>query len=285
MAAIPGNNTMEAMDRVLRDQLGTSMAEELAVFNVWNLFVGQADDGQHYPFGDHLPTPQGDAVYDLFPARGGAESGPLAPSGSALIRLLGDGSTGGLRLRFAGGDPGVWSIGLVVYSATEPGRVRLVPMQVDATGRARISIPWRSLAVVDLLVQNLAPSDQPAAQYSYAIDYDRTVPFDLLDLAVAETDEGSLLSWSTDSEDELAGWNVYRGPSPLGPFTRVTSWLLPGAGAEGQPASYMFLDSSAEPGRRHYYQVEGMTVDGFSETSHPAGVRLAPREILPNPER
>ncbi len=285
LSAVPGGNTMEAMDRVLREQLGTSLAEELSAFHIWNLFVGQADDGQHYPFGDHLPTPPGDAIYDQFPARGGAPSGPLSPSGSALIRLLGDGSPGGLRLQFDGAASGLWSVGLIVYSATEPGVLRMVPVEVDDTGRARTSIPWRRLAVVDLLVQNLAAAGQPPADYTFSIDYDLTVPFDMLHLSVDETDSGALLSWSTESEDRLAGWHVYRGASPLGPFTRITPWLLPGAGDASQPSSYLFMDSSAEPGRRHYYQVEGMTLDGFGETTLPAGVRLAPRALQPAEER
>ena len=95
MAAFPGNNTLDAMDRVMRRQFGTGLAEELAVFNVWNLFIGQADDGQHYSFGQFLPTLRGDAVHETFPARGGSLAGPLSPSGSALVQVLGDGSRGG----------------------------------------------------------------------------------------------------------------------------------------------------------------------------------------------
>src|SRR5262249_53140137 len=69
MAAVPGNNTFDAMDHVLR-RTSSSLSEEIRVFNIWNLFLGKADDGSHYPFSSLLPTPQGDATYDVFPARG-----------------------------------------------------------------------------------------------------------------------------------------------------------------------------------------------------------------------
>jgi hypothetical protein len=41
--------------------------------------------------------------------------------------------------------------------------------------------------------------------------------------------------------------------------------------------SYVFLDTDVAPGRKYYYFVEGITLEGFTEISHPAGIRLPSR--------
>ena len=273
MATQPGNNTFEAIDRVLRRSLGTSLVEETRVFNVWNLFLGAADDGRHYPFGSLLPTPQGDATFDTFPARGASPTGPIHPFGSALIRLLGDGTSGGLRIRFLGEQPGVWDVSLVVYSARS-GEIRHVAVEVDATGRGYIALPWKSLGALDLMIQNLGAPRSGTGEYTFDITYDATVPFDLLTFTADNSGSGAMLNWSTESEERVAGWSIFRGPGPLGPFTRVNQYLLPGAGRAEQEMSYVFVDSTVEPGRKYYYYLQGMTFEGFTENSHPAGVRI-----------
>ncbi len=275
MAAIPGDNTLDAMDRVLSWRLSTSLAEEVRVFDVWNLFLGQADDGHHYRFGSLLPTPQGDGSYEFFPVRGASLSGPIAPLGAAVVRLLGDGSSGGLRVRFAGGSEGAWDVALLVYGVSDPDDVRFVPLEVDGSGRAEIALPWSRLAAIDVLVQNLTTrAGAKPEDWSFAIDYDPVVPFDLLGFGASDSGRGAVLSWSTDSEERLAGWNVYRSTAPLGPFSRINRYLVPGAGTTTSPMSYLFVDGSAEPGGKYYYYLEGVTFEGFSESSHPAGVRM-----------
>lgn len=276
MASVPGNNTFEAMDRVLRRSVGTSLSEEIRVFNIWNLFLGQADDGRHYPFAGLLPTPQGDATYDVFPARGASLPGPVPPLGSSMLRLLGDGSQGGLRIRFFGGEPGEWDVSLIVYPAGQTGDTRHVSVELDSSGRGFIPVPWKGFAAIDLVIQNLSSPAAAPADYYFSVDYDPTVPYDLLSFTADESTAGAALTWSTESEERLAGWNIWRGKGPLGPFTRVNRFLVPGAGMMGQAMGYMYVDSSVAPGQKYYYYLEGVTLDGFAENSHPAGVRSGP---------
>lgn len=277
MAAFPGNNTLDAMDRVMRRQFGTGLAEELAVFNVWNLFIGQADDGQHYSFGQFLPTLRGDAIHETFPARGGSLRGPLTPSGAALVQVLGDGTKGGLRIRFQGTGAGAWDVGLIVSPVANPQDARYVPLTIEEDGTSEISFPWSRLAQIDVLIQNLAPPTSQPANYSFSIDHDPVIPFDLMSFSVGDGAGGAVMSWSTDAEDRLAGWNVHRSTSPLGPFVRINRFLIPAAGDSARPASYAYLDATAEAGVKYYYQLEGVTFEGFTDVSHATGVRLAER--------
>jgi len=277
MAAVPGNNTLEAMDRILVRQFGTGLSREIAVFNVWNLFLGQADDGRHYSFGRDLPTPRGDAVYDTFPARGASLQGPLHPSGSALVQILGDGSHGGIRLRFEGGGEARWDVSLIVYPASSPGDARYVPVTVDGDGRASISFPWRRLAAVDMLIQNVSSAGSAPAHYAYSIEHDAVIPFDLMSFSVAEAPQGAVLTWSTDGEERMAGWNIYRSISPLGPYFRINRFIVPASGMPGRSTGYAYVDAQVEGGLKYYYQIEGVTWEGFTEVSHASGVRLPER--------
>lgn len=278
MAAVPGNNTFEAIDRHLGRSLESSLAEEVRVFHIWNLFLGQADDGGHYRLGNALPTPQGDATFEAFPARGTSLSGPIFPLGSTMLRILGDGSRGGLRITVIGDDIADWDVSLVIYSAERPSDIRFLPLEFDDSGQAYVSFPWKSMAAVDILVQNLSSPDRPAADYAFVVDHDPAVPFDLMNFTVSQTRQGAVLTWTTESEDRVAGWNIHRGPGPIGPFTRINTLLVPGAGIPGQEMQYVFIDETARPGHKYYYRIQGVTFEGFTETTHPAGVRLAPRD-------
>ena len=274
MASVPGNNTVEAMDRVLRRLVDTTLAEEIRVFNIWNLFLGQADDGQHYSFGRLMPTPSGDATYEVFPARGASPGGMLAPTGAAVVRLLGDGSRGGLRVRVDGGEGAEWNATLIVYFTNPAHDVRAVPLEFDETGRVEIAFPWRRVAAADLVIQNLAMPGALPAGYSFSIDHDPIIPYDLMSFGATESAQGALISWSTEDEERLAGWNVFRGSALLGPFVKINSYLIPAAGQTGLGMTYLFMDSSVEPRHKYYYYLEGITLEGFTETSNPTGVRL-----------
>ncbi|HKY33404.1 MAG TPA: hypothetical protein VJV23_12775 [Candidatus Polarisedimenticolia bacterium] len=277
MAAVPGRNTLEGMDQALKRLLQSSLAEEIRLFHVWNLFLGAADDGRHYPFASVLPTPREEAAFDVFPARAGSLDGPLHPLGAALARLLGDGSRGGISIEFQGSPGAAWDLALLVHFAGRPADVRYVPVEVDEAGRGSMVVPWRALAAVDLLIQNLGAAGAPPAEYSFRVHHDPTIPFDLMSFAAAASPAGAALSWSTEDEKRLAGWNILRADAPLGPFSRINAYLLPGAGLAARPMSYHFLDAGAEPGRKYYYALEAVTFEGFIERSHPAGIRLPSR--------
>ena len=70
------------------------------------------------------------------------------------------------------------------------------------------------------------------------------------------------VTWETASEVDAAGFRLYRSSAPDGPFEIVTPELIP---AEGDPltgASYSYQDRDVRWGRRYYYQLEEVTLDG-----------------------
>jgi hypothetical protein len=84
------------------------------------------------------------------------------------------------------------------------------------------------------------------------------------------------LKWSTATETENFGYDVYRGDSEEGPFTRITEEVIPGAGTSDLPSYYEFVDDSIEPGRAYYYYVESISMSGVRERFTPV-IRARPK--------
>ncbi len=77
------------------------------------------------------------------------------------------------------------------------------------------------------------------------------------------------VTWTTASEINSYGYDVYRGEKETGPFVKLTESPLPGAGTSDTPQSYKFVDDTIEPGTVYYYYVESVSMDGIREQMTP----------------
>jgi hypothetical protein len=77
------------------------------------------------------------------------------------------------------------------------------------------------------------------------------------------------LKWSTASEVDNFGFDIYRSTSEEGPFERLTSQPIPGAGTVDEPRYYEYKDTAIDPGVEYFYYVESISVDGIRETFSP----------------
>lgn len=75
--------------------------------------------------------------------------------------------------------------------------------------------------------------------------------------------------WSTASEMENFGFDVYRGDSEEGPFERLTTAPIQGAGTSDEPHSYSYRDDSIDPCRDYWYYVESISTGGAREKFTP----------------
>ena len=71
-----------------------------------------------------------------------------------------------------------------------------------------------------------------------------------------------IVEWATESEVNLAGFNIYRSESPDGPYVKLNDTLIPAAPDPIAGGSYSYTDSTAEPGVTYYYQLEDVELDG-----------------------
>jgi hypothetical protein len=77
------------------------------------------------------------------------------------------------------------------------------------------------------------------------------------------------LKWSTASEVDNFGFDIYRSTAEDGPFDRLTLKPIPGAGTVDEPRYYEYKDTAIDPGVEYFYYVESISVDGIRETFSP----------------
>jgi hypothetical protein len=73
-----------------------------------------------------------------------------------------------------------------------------------------------------------------------------------------------LVEWSTASELNTAGYNLYRSASSDGDIVRINSTLIHASIDPLSGGDYTFTDKDVDPGKRYYYQLE--EVDSLGNT-------------------
>jgi len=82
------------------------------------------------------------------------------------------------------------------------------------------------------------------------------------------------IEWRTETEMNTAGFNLYRGESPDGPFdVKVNDQLIPPAADPLTGKSYVFIDRTAQAGVMYYYQLQEVEKNGRVNTYGPISVR------------
>lgn len=272
MAAVPGENLAAAFESALTRLRGSSLAEEVRAFRIWNVFLGELDDGNHYPFASALSSAVGSEV-GSYPVSWHGR-GPLAPLGGEMIQLAARAAAGGWLLEFEGEEGTDWDLSLITVPVRRGAGPRLAEIEAPH-GRGSAGVPWRDLAAVIVVVQNLGGERTEPSRFSFHARQDPLVPFDLMSFAPEQEEDAVALRWHTEREIDMLGWRVYRSGDPVSGFTPINTFLIPAAGGPGI-ASYIFLDSDAAPGRKYYYLLEGVTRHGFTEVTHPISIRVHP---------
>jgi hypothetical protein len=77
------------------------------------------------------------------------------------------------------------------------------------------------------------------------------------------------IKWSTASEVENFGYDVFRGDKEEGPFTRLNTKTIAGAGTVDEPRAYQFVDATIEVGKAYWYYVESISLAGVREKFTP----------------
>ena len=75
--------------------------------------------------------------------------------------------------------------------------------------------------------------------------------------------------WTTASEQDNFGFDVFRGDSEKGEFSKLTKEPILGAGTSDETHKYEFRDDTIDPCREYWYYVEGITTSGSREKFTP----------------
>ena len=73
-----------------------------------------------------------------------------------------------------------------------------------------------------------------------------------------------IIQWSTESEIDNAGFNIYRATAEDGQYTKINFSLIPAEGSTTQGASYEFTDSGLKNRKTYFYKLEDIDTNGIS---------------------
>ena len=76
-----------------------------------------------------------------------------------------------------------------------------------------------------------------------------------------------VVQWTTASEMDTAGFNIYRSSSADGEFVRINENLIPASPDPLTGGSYEFKDQNVIPGRTYYYVLEDIDNNGAANRS------------------
>jgi len=75
--------------------------------------------------------------------------------------------------------------------------------------------------------------------------------------------------WTTASEQNNFGFEVFRSDSEKGEFTKLTRETILGAGTSDETHKYEYRDDTIDPCKEYWYYVEGITTGGAHEKFTP----------------
>jgi hypothetical protein len=87
-----------------------------------------------------------------------------------------------------------------------------------------------------------------------------------------------VLNWTTETEVDNAGFNIYSSESKDGEYTKINDELIAAQGYSTKGTAYAFIDSGLRNGRTYYYQLEDIDLNGISTMHGP--VSTTPRWIF-----
>ena len=82
-----------------------------------------------------------------------------------------------------------------------------------------------------------------------------------------------VITWSTQSELNNAGFFIKRSNQPDSEFKVINATMIAGAGTTSEKQFYTYTDTTAQPNVVYYYQIEDVSLDGNHQTLT-RGIRL-----------
>ncbi len=82
-----------------------------------------------------------------------------------------------------------------------------------------------------------------------------------------------VIEWSTASEFETVGFNIYRSETPTEPGVQVNTELIPASEDSQTGGDYKYTDKNVEPGKMYYYFLEDVSSDGTTNINGPVTIK------------
>jgi len=116
-------------------------------------------------------------------------------------------------------------------------------------------------------------------------DLDEPLPVELSSFNAIYSGRSTLLNWSTQSETDNVGWNIYR--SETDSFIDgllITEEMIDGAGTTAEPTDYSYSDQfAAQENSTYYYWLQSTSLTGTTELYGPIAVDIKEQPDNPTP--
>jgi hypothetical protein len=91
----------------------------------------------------------------------------------------------------------------------------------------------------------------------------------LADLTAVAGSRKVTIAWTTASEFDNAGFNIYRSTEENGAYEKINSALIQAAGSPGAGATYRFVDTAVRNRKTYWYKLEDIDLSGTATMHGP----------------
>jgi hypothetical protein len=129
------------------------------------------------------------------------------------------------------------------------------------------------------IVRIAAPHETPNIDFQLSLRDGEGGPtwVELSSFAGHASDRRVRVEWTTESEIDNEGFNIYRSRSRRGTYIRINDALIPAQGSSSEGASYEFIDEDVKNRRTYWYKLEDVDIYGNSTMHGP--VKATPRWV------
>ena len=109
----------------------------------------------------------------------------------------------------------------------------------------------------------------------YHYEEDPPLPVELSTFTAIYSNGSSLLEWTTQSESNNQGWNIYRSEAELEDAIQINATLINGTGTTTEPTEYEFTDEhELIVNNTYWYWLESIDYSGETEIYSPSSLTI-----------
>ena len=169
----------------------------------------------------------------------------------------------------------------VVSNSGNGTRIATVKLTNISNPSGTAGLQWRLDTPNKTIVNNFQNADpwhqsDISVNGTYTSPTDVSLPVELFSFT-AKTGAGFItISWTTQSEINNLGFNVYRGETVEGPYQKINAEIIKGAGNTTEQHNYWFVDDRITGNGTYYYKLEDIDLGGKSRFHGPIEVYYEP---------
>lgn len=95
----------------------------------------------------------------------------------------------------------------------------------------------------------------------------------------------NILTWQTESEVNLLGWNIYRSHERGGKYEKINNEIIPARGGVAAPQRYEYIHPIQNWEQSDYYYIESLGLNGERERSAIVAITMNPTAVSPRAKR